>query len=68
MQATIFTGPYISTLTKGEAIIDIMNTMPFDAVSVGNHEFDHGVPNMVSQLSKAKISHSAGKYLLHRYE
>lgn len=63
-----FTGPYISTLTKGEAIIDIMNTMPFDAVSVGNHEFDHGVPNMVSQLSKAKFPHSAGKYLLHRYE
>ncbi|MCZ5460048.1 bifunctional metallophosphatase/5'-nucleotidase, partial [Escherichia coli] len=50
-----FTGPYISTLTKGEAIIDIMNTMPFDAVSVGNHEFDHVVPNMVSQLSKAKF-------------
>lgn len=50
-----FTGPYISTLTKGEAIIDIMNTMPFDAVSVGNHEFDHGVDNMVKQLSKAKF-------------
>lgn len=50
-----FTGPYISTLTKGEAIIDIMNTMPFDAVSVGNHEFDHGVENMVKQLSKANF-------------
>ncbi|MCL7133603.1 bifunctional metallophosphatase/5'-nucleotidase, partial [Escherichia coli] len=31
-----FTGPYISSLTKGKAIIDIMNTMPFDAVSIGN--------------------------------
>lgn len=50
-----FTGPYISSLTKGEAIIDIMNTMPFDAVSVGNHEFDHGVDNMVKQLSKANF-------------
>lgn len=50
-----FTGPYISNLTKGEAIIDIMNTMPFDAVSVGNHEFDHGVDNMVKQLSKANF-------------
>lgn len=50
-----FTGPYISTLTKGEAIIDIMNAMPFDAVSVGNHEFDHGVDNMVKQLSKANF-------------
>lgn len=30
-----------------------MNTMPFDAVSVGNHEFDYGVDNMVKQLSRA---------------
>ncbi len=29
-----FTGPYISSLTKGKAIIDIMNTMPFDAVTI----------------------------------
>lgn len=48
-----FTGPYISTLTKGEAIVDIMNKMSFDAVSIGNHEFDHGVPNMKEQLNKA---------------
>lgn len=43
-----FTGPYLSTLTQGEAIIDIMNEMSFDAASVGNHEFDHGVENMVT--------------------
>ncbi|CAI1038134.1 Trifunctional nucleotide phosphoesterase protein YfkN precursor [Serratia quinivorans] len=48
-----FTGPYISTLTKGEAIIDVMNQMSFDAVSIGNHEFDHGVPNMIQQMNKA---------------
>ncbi|MDF3706666.1 bifunctional metallophosphatase/5'-nucleotidase, partial [Enterobacter hormaechei] len=28
-----FTGPYISSLTKGKAIIDIMNTMSFDVVT-----------------------------------
>lgn len=50
-----FTGPYISTLTKGEAIIDIMNTMPFDAVSIGNHEFDHGWDNLLRRLSKANF-------------
>ncbi|MCV4725584.1 bifunctional metallophosphatase/5'-nucleotidase, partial [Escherichia coli] len=49
------TGPYISSLTKGEAIIDIMNTMPFDAVSIGNHEFDHGWDNALRQLSKANF-------------
>nr|WP_276581065.1 bifunctional UDP-sugar hydrolase/5'-nucleotidase [Citrobacter cronae] len=50
-----FTGPYISTLTKGEAIVDILNTMPYDAVSVGNHEFDHGHENLVKQVSKLKF-------------
>ena len=49
-----FTGPYISSLTKGKAIIDIMNTMPFDAVTIGNHEFDHGWDNTLLQLSQAK--------------
>ena len=29
-----FTGPYISSLTKAKAIIDIMNTMSYDALSV----------------------------------
>ncbi|ALB63235.1 5'-nucleotidase [Cronobacter condimenti 1330] len=48
-----FTGPYISSLTKGRAIIDIMNTMSFDAASVGNHEFDHGWNNTLVQLSQA---------------
>ena len=50
-----FTGPYISSLTKGKAIIDIMNTMSFDAASVGNHEFDHGWDNTLLQLSQAKF-------------
>jgi 2',3'-cyclic-nucleotide 2'-phosphodiesterase (5'-nucleotidase family) len=50
-----FTGPYISSLTKGKAIIDIMNTMPFDAVTIGNHEFDHGWDNTLLQLSQAKF-------------
>ena len=50
-----FTGPYISSLTKGKAIIDIMNTMPFDAVTMGNHEFDDGWDNALLQLSQAKF-------------
>ncbi|MCU6330298.1 bifunctional metallophosphatase/5'-nucleotidase [Enterobacter quasiroggenkampii] len=50
-----FTGPYISSLTKGKAIIDIMNTMSFDAVTIGNHEFDHGWDNTLLQLSQAKF-------------
>lgn len=32
-----------------------MNTMSFDAASVGNHEFDHGWDNTLLQLSQAKF-------------
>ena len=49
-----FTGPAISTLTEGEAIVDIVDTMGYDAVSVGNHEFDHGWKNTLEKLKKYK--------------
>ena len=50
-----FTGPYISSLTKGEAVIDAMNTMQIDAACIGNHEFDHGWQNVLTQFKKAKF-------------
>ena len=50
-----FTGPYVSTLTKGEAVIDAMNAMQIDAACIGNHEFDHGWQNMLTQFKKAKF-------------
>ena len=50
-----FTGPYISSLTKGEAIIDAMNYLGLDAACVGNHEFDHGWQNARDQFRKAKF-------------
>ncbi len=50
-----FTGPYISTLTNGEAVIDVMNHLGIDAACIGNHEFDHGWQNVVTQLNKASF-------------
>lgn len=50
-----FTGPYHSFLTKGEAVIDVINSMPIDAVCVGNHEFDHGWQNVPIQFKKANF-------------
>lgn len=37
------TGPAVATLTKGEAMMDVMNTMNFTASVIGNHEFDYGI-------------------------
>ena len=50
-----FTGPYVSSLTKGEAIIDAMNYLGLDAATVGNHEFDHGWLNAQKQFAKAEF-------------
>lgn len=48
-----FTGPSISSLTKGEAIIDLMNYMDYDLAVIGNHEFDHGWRNFRDLMYKA---------------
>ena len=41
------------SVTKGEAIIDLMNEMHYDAVIPGNHEFDYGIDHFFHLMSKA---------------
>ena len=50
-----FSGPYVSTLTEGEAVIKSMNYLGIDAACIGNHEFDHGWDNMLEQIKEAKF-------------
>lgn len=50
-----FTGPSFSSLTKGAAIIDVMNYLSLDAACIGNHEFDHGWENVPVQLKAARF-------------
>ncbi len=38
-----FQGLPISNSTKGEARAEILNQMQYDAMAVGNHEFDFGL-------------------------
>lgn len=51
-----FSGSTVDSLSKGEAIIDIMNQMDYDVATIGNHEFDYGWDNMLVQLSKANFN------------
>lgn len=39
-------GGLIGAISKGEQIVRIMNHVGYDAVVLGNHEFDYGVPQM----------------------
>ena len=50
-----FSGSTVDTLTDGEAIIDVMNSMGYDVASIGNHEFDYGWDNTLVQMAKAEF-------------
>lgn len=46
--------PYY-TLYKGDVEVGLMNLMKYDAVAIGNHEFDFGLDNMVRLFKKAQF-------------
>ena len=43
----MFQGTAVSSLTKGRAVVDVMNTIGFDAMTIGNHEFDWGIEEVL---------------------
>lgn len=43
------------TELKGNVEIDILNAMKFDAVCLGNHEFDNGVDELARRLGNLKV-------------
>lgn len=45
-------GNIVGSVTRGEAIIDIMNFIGYDVVTTGNHEFDFGIEHLLT-LTKA---------------
>jgi 2',3'-cyclic-nucleotide 2'-phosphodiesterase (5'-nucleotidase family) len=48
----LFTG-MLSFLTKGEAIMDLVTAMRYDAIAIGNHEFDYGADNFEKLMYRA---------------
>ena len=45
-------GDVVGAISTGEHIIDIMNQVNYDYVTLGNHEFDFGVPRMFELMEK----------------
>jgi 2',3'-cyclic-nucleotide 2'-phosphodiesterase (5'-nucleotidase family) len=39
----MFQGTPVSNLFKGQPVIEVMNYLKFDALAIGNHEFDWGI-------------------------
>lgn len=53
--------PYY-TMFKGDVEIGLMNIMHYDAVTIGNHEFDFGLDNMVRLFKKANFPFVCSNY------
>ena len=57
-------GSISALATKGEAVVDLINHLRFDAWVLGNHELDFGVPQLSRLLKKTKVPVLAGNFRL----
>ncbi|MCR5732977.1 MAG: bifunctional metallophosphatase/5'-nucleotidase [Lachnospiraceae bacterium] len=48
-------GEPVGTMTRGEAIIDLMNKAGYDIAIAGNHEFDYGMDRFFELVEKAEF-------------
>lgn len=50
----MFTG-MLSNVTRGEALMEMMMSMNYDAMAIGNHEFDYGSDNFERQMYRVSF-------------
>ena len=60
-------GAITGTLSRGQYIIDIMRTMHYDAVGLGNHEFDYKVPRQQELLVCSNFFDMSGHRMYDAY-
>lgn len=55
-------GSVYYNLFKGEVEVKLMNAMKYDAVLIGNHEFDYGLDNLVRLIRLAQFPFVCSNY------
>lgn len=55
-------GAPIGTISKGSIIIDIMNEIGYDVATIGNHEFDYGMPRFFELVEQAKFPYVSANF------
>nr|WP_269870147.1 5'-nucleotidase C-terminal domain-containing protein [Paenibacillus caseinilyticus] len=50
-----FHGQTIANLVRGESIVKLMNTVGYDAMTAGNHDFNYGYPRLVELAGQTKF-------------
>ena len=56
-------GDVIGTLSKGEALVELMNEVGYDVAIPGNHEFDYGMDQFNKNVSLAKFQYICCNFL-----
>jgi 2',3'-cyclic-nucleotide 2'-phosphodiesterase (5'-nucleotidase family) len=51
----LWVGPPEGERTEGRLVVDCMNELHYDAVEVGNHEFDHGPEKVAALAERARF-------------
>ncbi|MCJ7440164.1 MAG: bifunctional metallophosphatase/5'-nucleotidase [Thermoanaerobaculaceae bacterium] len=51
----LVTGPAVSTFTRGAAPFDLLDAMGYDAMAIGNHEFDNSVPRLQEMIWNTSV-------------
>lgn len=66
----MFQGTPVSNVFRGRPVLDMMNALRFDAMTLGNHEFDWGRPALDEIIAQARfpfvsanIKDAKGQYL-----
>ena len=55
-------GGIMGLVTNGESIIEIMNKLEYDAVTLGNHEFDYGITQLETLEKLLNCSYISANY------
>ena len=55
-------GEPIGTMTTGEALIELMNTVGYDLAIPGNHEFDYGMARFLELTEKASFPYISANF------
>ncbi len=56
-------GGAIGAISKGGYIIDIMNAVGYDCASLGNHEFDYGIPRQQELADMADFPYVSANFV-----
>ena len=55
-------GDAIGAITSGEALINLMNAVPYDIATMGNHEFDYGMDRFMELKDKASFPYISANF------